>query len=155
LKKTIKIRVARAEDAERVGELARDFSNYLRGLGDNSDVRFDAAAYLRDGFGPKAAFAGLVAECEGKVVGYLLFHPGYDTDRAIRLLHIVDLFVEESSRGKGVGQLLMRAVTEEGRREGSSALVWTVYTRNEMARRFYERFGARLARDLDLMYLEI
>lgn len=151
----IQIRAATPEDAGRVGELAREFAAYLRGLGDSSEFRFDAAAYLGDGFGPRAAFAGLVAEGGGRVVGYLLYHPGYDTDRARRLLHVVDLYVEEPWRGRGVGRELMRAAAEAGRRQGVGALMWSVYSRNHQARGFYERLGARPTRDLDFMYLEI
>ena len=152
---TTHIRTATPGDATRVGELAREFADYLRGLGDDGEFNFDAAAYLRDGFGPRAAFAGLVAEEGGRVVGYLLCHPGYDTDRAWRLLHVVDLYVEGPCRGRGVGRELMRAAAEVGRRQGASALFWSVYSRNQQARGFYERLGARPIRGLDFMYLEI
>ena len=151
----IQIRAATPEDAERVGELAREFANYLREQGDHSEFRFDAVAYRRDGFGPGAAFAGLIAESDGRVVGYLLYHPGYDTDGAQRLLHVVDLYVEKPSRGRGVGRELMRAAAEVGRHQGASAMMWSVYSRNHQAKRFYEQLGGRPTRDLDFMYLEI
>lgn len=151
----IHIRAATPGDAERVGQLAREFADYLRGLGDSGEFRFDAAAYLRDGFGPHPAFAGLVAEGGGEVVGYLLYHPGYDTDLGIRLLHVVDLYVEGPWRGRGVGRELMRAAAEVGREQNAGALTWSVYSRNDLARGFYERLGARPVRGLDFMYLEI
>jgi GNAT superfamily N-acetyltransferase len=142
-------------DAYRIGQLAREFADYLRSLGDTADFRFDAQAYLRDGFGPRAAFSGIVAEERGLIIGYLLYHPGYDTDRAERLLNVVDLYVEEGFRGRGAGQALMEAAAAIGRREGASGLIWTVYYANESAAEFYKRLGARYVKGLDIMYLEI
>ena len=46
----MKIREATPDDANEVGALAEEFANYLRSLGDESDFRFNASIYLRDGF---------------------------------------------------------------------------------------------------------
>ena len=62
-----------------------------------------AAAYLRDGFGARPAFFGIVAEDQGTVVGYLLYHFGYDSDAAARTLHIADLYVDSGTRRRGAG----------------------------------------------------
>ena len=149
------IRKATPDDADRVGQLAKQFANYLRSLGDTSDLKFDAQAYLRDGFGPKPAFLGIVAEENDRIIGYLLYHPGYDTDRAERLLYVVDLYVEEDFRGRGTGRALMQEAAAIARREGASALIWTVYFANEIAAEFYKRIGARYVKGLDMMYLAV
>ena len=84
------IRPTLASDAQSIGNLARQFASYLRELGDLTDFKLTANAYLRDGFGTTPAFAGLVAEDQGKVIGYLLYHFGYDSDRAARnMLHLL------------------------------------------------------------------
>jgi len=149
------IRQATSDDADRVGELAKQFANYLRSLGDTADFKFDKAAYLRDGFGSRPAFSGVVAEMDAKVIGYLLYHSGYDTDRGERLLYVVDLYVEERFRGRGAGRALMEEAAVIGKREGASALIWTVYFANLDASEFYRRIGARHVKGLDIMYLEI
>lgn len=146
------IRAATASDAAAVGELAQQLAAYLRSLGDPTDFRFNAEAYLRDGFGPQPAFAGLVAEVAGRVVGYLLYHFGYDTDRAVRLLHVIDLYVHEDGRGQGVGGALMRAAVQRCREAGGRELFWAVYAPNQLAATFYERLGARYTKDLKFMY---
>jgi ribosomal protein S18 acetylase RimI-like enzyme len=155
IRESIKIRPAIAGDADRIGQLAQQFAAYLRALGDTAAFQFDAQAYLRDGFGPAPAFSGIVAESGGFVIGYLLYHPGYDTDHAIRLLHIVDLYVEEGFRGRGAGRALMERVATIGQQEGAKGLLWSVYSPNLAAAEFYQRLGARYVRGLDLMYLEI
>src|SRR5215813_13326382 len=101
------IRPALAGDAQSVGRLAGDFADYLRSLGDPTEFKLTAEAYLRDGFGPSPAFSGLAAEETGRVIGYLLYHFGYDSDRAARNLHIADLYVDRPARKRGVGKALM------------------------------------------------
>jgi ribosomal protein S18 acetylase RimI-like enzyme len=146
------IRTATRDDAEAIGELARQFADYLRRLGDPTDFRFNAEAYLRDGFGPNPAFSGLVAELNGRVVGYLLYNFSYDTDQAIRLLHVLDLYVRAGARRHGAGRALMQAAAKICRKAGSNELFWTVYSHNRLAFKFYESLGAQYAKDLQIMY---
>ena len=97
------IREAKLADVPAIATLAWEFAQYKRGLGDLTEFRLDAGALERDGFGAEPAFDGLVAEVKGKVAGYLLYHAGYDTDVACRLLVVADLFATQSTRGVGVG----------------------------------------------------
>jgi ribosomal protein S18 acetylase RimI-like enzyme len=148
------VRPSRIEDAESVGRMAGAFADYLRGLGDDTDFRFDAEAFRRDGFGPNPAFAGLIAEQDGKAVGYLHYHLGYDADAAERVIHIVDLWVEPQARGLGAGRALMRETARIGREKDATLLFWAVYKPNRLAAAFYERIGARYVRGLDFMMIE-
>jgi ribosomal protein S18 acetylase RimI-like enzyme len=147
------IRAAAVADAESVGKLARQFAGYLRSLGDTTDLRFTSETYLRDGFGSKPSFAGLVAEIDGKVIGYLLYHFGYDSDSATRNLHIVDLYVDLEVRKRGAGRALMTAAARIAREGGAQELVWAVYNVNASATAFYERLGAQRITDLFFMKL--
>src|SRR5438552_242812 len=108
----ITIRTATVADADAIGELAREFQVYLRAPGDRTQFEFTAGTYRRDGFGPHSAFAGLVAELDGEVVGYIFYHFGYDTDRAMRLMFGIDLYVHETKRRRGIGEALMRAAAQ-------------------------------------------
>jgi len=65
----MKIREATRDDANEIGALAEEFTNYLRSLGDETDFRFNANTFLRDGFGEEPAFKGLVAEIKGDTAG--------------------------------------------------------------------------------------
>ena len=95
------IRKANLADVPAIACLAAEFAQYLRGLGDTTEFRLNVDALERDGFGPEPAFGGVVAEMAGVVIGYLLYHDGYDTDAAYRLLMIADLFVTQAARGRG------------------------------------------------------
>jgi GNAT superfamily N-acetyltransferase len=146
------IRIATIADADAIGELAKEFQAYLRALGDQTQFEFTAEAYRRDGFGPHPAFAGLVAELDSEVVGYLLYHFGYDTDRAMRLMFVVDLYVQETKRRRGTGGSLMRAAARTCREAGGRELMWSVFIANKPAFQFYERLGAKYLQELKYMY---
>jgi hypothetical protein len=108
---TLEVRAARASDAPTIGILAKQFAGYLHSLGDQTEFKLTAEAWLRDGFGPRPAFKGLVAEERGHDIGYLLYHFGYDSDGAFRNLHIVDLYMDANARQKGAG-LGARKITD-------------------------------------------
>jgi ribosomal protein S18 acetylase RimI-like enzyme len=151
----ISIRTATASDSGPIGDLVSEFQAYLRGLGDRTEFGFGASAYVRDGFGASPAFEGLVAEIGEAIVGYALYHHGYDTDRGQRVVHLIDLYVREASRRQGVGEALVRRVAKVGQAHGAEVILWSVYKPNEMAARFYERLGARYIEDLHWMALDI
>lgn len=147
------VRAATAADAQAVGKLAQQFAGYLRGLGDTTDFKLSDESYMRDAFGPKPAFAGLVAELDGNVIGYLLYHFGYDSDGAVRNLYVVDLYVDLDTRKRGAGRALMAEVARIAREEGVQELVWSVYHANALAAAFYERLGAQRITDVFFMKL--
>jgi len=153
LKNSFIIRAACAGDAVSLGALAGQFADYLRALGDTSEFRLTAEAFLRDGFGERPAFAGLVAEEDNRVIGYLLYHFGYDSDRAARTLDIADLYVEQTKRNQGTGKALMAQAANIAREAGAEYLVWAVFRPNDIATKFYEGVGARRIDDIFLMRL--
>jgi hypothetical protein len=91
------IRPIAPDDAADVIAMSREFAEYLRSLGDKAPLNFDAKAFREGGFGPKRAFDGIIAHVERRPAGYLLFHFGYDVDRSLRLLYIIDLWVRVST----------------------------------------------------------
>src|SRR5882724_1201367 len=150
---TLTIRPALAGDAQAVGALARQFAGYLRALGDLSDFNLTAEAYLRDGFGARPAFSGLVAEDNGVVVGYLLYHFGYDSDAAARTFHVADLYVEAGTRRLGIGRALMVEAAGIARAADAREMVWSVYNANRIAAGFYGKLGAQPITDVFFMKL--
>jgi GNAT superfamily N-acetyltransferase len=152
---SLSIRPATPADAEAVGQLMTQSADYLRALGDTADFRFTAETYLRDGFGPNPAFSALVVELDNEIVGHLFYHFGYDTDRAIRLLYVIDLMVREDRRGQGIGKALMLRAAEICREADGSEMVWAVYKPNQQAVKFYERLGAKYIEDLHFMHWEM
>jgi ribosomal protein S18 acetylase RimI-like enzyme len=148
------IRALEAGDAEAVARLAAEFAGYLRDLGDTGEHNLTAGAIRRDGFGASPAFAGLVAAQDGAVIGYLLYHLGYDADRAARTLHVIDLYVSSAARRQGAGRALMAEAARICRQAGGAYLFWAVYIPNPLATAFYTALGAQYVQDLDFMAID-
>ena len=149
------IRQAVREDAESVAGLGTEFESDLRSLGLPAESSFNAEAYLRDGFGPNPAFSGLVADTGTELLGYLLYHLGYDIDDAARILYVCDLYVRRDSRRQGVGRALMEEAVNVCRGLSGTQVCWSVYESNAPAFRFYEGLGASYIDDEKLMNLEV
>jgi GNAT superfamily N-acetyltransferase len=149
------IREATRDDADDVGALSDEAVKYLQSLGDDADFSFNASTYLRDGFGDDPAFQGLVAEIDDEIVGYLLYHSGYNADWAMRIFYIIDLYVRPANRLQGVGRALMKRAGEICAAAGGKRLYWSVYSPNHPAFSFYERLGAQYHRDMEYMYLPL
>lgn len=152
---SVTIRAATRQDAESVASLGREFVAYLQTLGDPDPKSLRAEEYLRDGFGENPAFAGLIAELEGQVVGYLLYCQAYDLDLGGRVLYLIDLFVREGRRRRGVARALMETAADICRQMGGQELLWPVWVPNKMAEAFYEKLGAGYVRDLNFMHWSV
>lgn len=98
---------------------------------------------LAEGFGARPRFRALLAEQDGRPVGYALFYPSYDTDHAARGLYLQDLYVAPEARRRGVGRALMAAVARACQAEGGCYLFWNAQPRNRAGRAFYRAIGAR------------
>ena len=136
----VTVRPATEADAAAVVRLARGLSMTDGGR----PSRLTETAYQRDGFGPEPAFRVLVAETQGLIVGYALYFPGYDTDRATRGVYLADLYVDELYRRQGIGRTLMKGVARACRETGGEWMFWSVLKRNRRARRFYKTLAPEL-----------
>lgn len=99
-------------------------------------------ASLESALGGEAPRIGcLLAEVDGREVGYLSWTQPYGIWRGGDYLNLDDIFVDDSVRGQGVGEALMRRFAEIAISLDLPAR-WEVKTDNLAARRFYDRLGA-------------
>jgi GNAT superfamily N-acetyltransferase len=138
------IRRAERQDMTAIAAMAGEFHAFLAAM-DDSDPAFDietAAAKLEhSGFGPKPLFSALIAEMDDPV-GYAIYSIGFWADTFEGMVWLTDLFVREAWRSRGVGKQIMGRLAAIGRDEGCETVMWTVWTRNDAAQRFYEQLGA-------------
>ena len=106
----------------------------------------------RDGFGENPLFHCFVAEIKNEIVGIALVYPRYSTWQG-PYVHLEDLIVTESMRGKGVGSALLEQVVRYGKEKGVRRIGWEVLDWNEPAIKFYEERGAKVMRDWDVVQL--
>jgi GNAT superfamily N-acetyltransferase len=151
----VTVREARREDVPRVAQLSAELAEVLRRAGNPVGAALSAAEIEEEGFGDARAFTVLVAEAEGVVVGYLLCHPAYDPDLGGRVVTVVDLYVTDRVRRRGIGRALMDAALEHCRQVGAHGLVWWVRVANRDAVAFYERLGGSSVSGLSRMHLTV
>lgn len=132
------VRAAVAADTETLAALCRDLNRAL----DEPANRATAAVLQRHGFGETPAFEAFIAELDGAVAGYALYHDSFESSFAERGLYLADLYVAESARRRGVARALMAAVAREARSRGGSFLWWVSKPWNREAQALYRALGA-------------
>jgi GNAT superfamily N-acetyltransferase len=81
----------------------------------------------------------MVAEEEGQLVGlvHYLFHRS--TISIAPTCYLQDLFTQESTRGKGVGRMLINAVYERAKLAGLTRVYWQTHESNSTAMKLYDK----------------
>ena len=83
----------------------------------------------------------LVAEADGRVVGYIRLRPASRLRENAHVLAVVGLAVDPAARGRGIATALLAAAEQFARARGGSKLSLRVLGTNEPALRLYERTG--------------
>ncbi len=139
-----KIRPAQPSDRAAVTRLLGEFVDYLNAI-ENSGENVDLDALMDLAFGPDPVCRTLIAEQDGRAVGYVSFHPGiWEIYRAI---HVISFFVRAEARGTGAGRALMEAVKALARDQGAQRVVWEVWRKNPLAIDFYKAIGGEVFDD--------
>ncbi|NHF60616.1 GNAT family N-acetyltransferase [Flavobacteriaceae bacterium TP-CH-4] len=143
------IREARAGDMPQVLRLIQELASFEK---EENAVEVTVEDLVRDGFGSSPLFHCFVAEVDDTIVGMALIYPRYSTWKG-PVIHLEDLIVTEKMRGSGLGNALLTEVVKYGYRMGVKRISWEVLDWNEPAIKFYERKGARVMRDWDVVQL--
>ena len=145
----ITIRNARKEDMTQVLQLIKELAVFER---EPDAVEISVEELQRDGFGPQPAFHCFVAEIDEKIAGMALVYPRYSTWKG-KAIHLEDLIVSENMRGGGIGSELFTAVIKYSYKKGVKRIEWNVLDWNEPAITFYEKNGATVLREWDVVQL--
>ncbi|RZA00028.1 MAG: GNAT family N-acetyltransferase [Proteobacteria bacterium] len=84
----------------------------------------------------------LIAEWEGKGVGFSLFFYSYSTFLAKPGIYLEDLFVIPEYRSKGIGKALLQKIAQIAEERGYGRVEWSCLDWNERALKFYRGLGA-------------
>nr|WP_299070895.1 GNAT family N-acetyltransferase [uncultured Allomuricauda sp.] len=143
------IRDSRAEDMEQVLGLVQELALFEK---EPQAVEVTREDLVKDGFGEKKLFHCFVAELDNQIVGIALVYPRYSTWKG-PVIHLEDLIVSQKMRGSGLGTALLNEVVKYGHKLGVKRISWEVLDWNEPAIEFYEKKGANVMRDWDVVQL--
>ncbi|UII81206.1 GNAT family N-acetyltransferase [Flagellimonas sp. CMM7] len=144
------IRDARQEDMQQVLDLVHELAEFEN---DPNAVEVTKEDLIKDGFGENKLFHCFVAEKDKQIVGIALVYPRYSTWKG-PVIHLEDLIVAEAMRGSGLGTALLNEVVKYGHNLGVRRICWEVLDWNEPAINFYEKKGAKVMRDWDVVQLD-
>lgn len=116
-------------------------------------VEVTTESLMADGFGNNQAFKCFVAEVKNKVVGAAIVYNRFSTWKG-KILHLEDLIVNQSMRGHGIGSALLDEVVKHGHSLNAKRINWEVISWNEGAIKLYERKGAKVLRDWNVVHLD-
>ena len=132
------IRLATESDVPTILALIHALAVYER---EPDAVQLGEAELRRDGFGPQPLFECLLADDQGEAAGFALYFPIYSTWRGPSI-HLEDLFVKPSHRGRGIGKALLERVAAIAMERNCGRLQWDVLDWNTPAIDFYVGLGA-------------
>lgn len=145
----MQIREAIKEDMPQVLELIKELAIFEN---EPDAVEITKEVLEQEGFGENPLFTCFVAEKNDEIVGAALVYFRFSTWKG-RMLHLEDLIVKESERGKGIGEALYSKVMQYAFDRGLKRVAWDVLDWNQGAIRFYERSGANLMKDWRVVHM--
>jgi len=134
----ISVRDAKVGDAAAIQSM---LTSLARDMGKPGAATSTVETIEKHGFGAAPDFHVVIAEAEGRPIGFALYFPEFSTWRGQRGVYIQDLFVEEAHRGAGVGEMLVGAVAKRAAASSAAYVKLAVDSGNPRAARFYERMG--------------
>lgn len=144
------IRMAVKEDMKDVLNLIKELAVFEK---EPNAVEVTVDDLISNGFGTVPKFTCFVAEVQDKTEGIALVYNRFSTWKG-NVLHLEDLIVSQSMRGTGLGTALLDEVVKYGHQLGVKRISWEVLDWNEPAITFYEKKGADVKRDWDVVHLD-
>ncbi|HEV7699844.1 MAG TPA: GNAT family N-acetyltransferase [Pyrinomonadaceae bacterium] len=138
---SISVRNVTSADITAVLGLIREFAAF-EDLTDYCEVDEDRLETAL--FTVGATAEGLIAEDDGQAIGYALFFPNFSSFRGQRGFYLDDIYVTESYRGRGVGELMLKELARLAEARGYERIDFLVLDWNTPAIGFYKKLGANV-----------
>lgn len=138
-----KIRFATEDDLQGILQLIQELAVYEN---EPDAVEVSLAELRRYGFGEHPLYKCFVAEVDSEIVGMALFYSRFSTWKG-ETVHLEDLIVTESMRGKSIGKALFESVIMYAKTQKIKRVEWVVLDWNTNAIDFYEKYGANVFKE--------
>lgn len=134
----VSIRPAEVEDVGIVHNLILELAIFEKAP---KEVEVSIDQLNDDIFGSNSIIEVYVAEYEGEIAGVAIVYEKYSTWKG-RSMHLEDLIVNESFRGKGIGTALFEFIIDLSVKRNYGRMEWQVLDWNESAIEFYKNYGS-------------
>jgi GNAT superfamily N-acetyltransferase len=148
---SLELRAARPGDELLLLDLIRELAEYERLAHEVEATTGDISESL---FGGGAVAEAVIAEWDGKAVGFALFFRNFSTFVGRPGLYLEDLYVRETHRGKGIGKALLLHLAGVARKRNYGRMEWSVLDWNQPAIDFYNSLGAKPMSDWTVFRLD-
>lgn len=102
-------------------------------------------------FGDRPVIEAILAEVDGRAVGFALYFVSFSTFLCKPGLFLEDVFVEPAHRGSGIGKALLRQLAAICVERDYGRFEWHVLDWNEPSIKFYESLGASILPEWQLV----
>ena len=144
IKEKIKIRQAVKKDSKEIINLILELAKFEKLSPPNETAK---KRLLKDAFGSRPSFNVVLAELEGKIIGYAFYFFTYSSFLARKTLYLEDIFITESIRRLGAGKLFFNELIKIAKKEKCGRMEWCVLDWNKNAINFYNKLGAKPLND--------
>jgi GNAT superfamily N-acetyltransferase len=144
------IRKASQNDMPSVLELIQELATFEK---EPDAVVVTVDDLIRDGFSENPLFQCIVAEVDNEIIGMALYYYRFSTWKG-KTIHLEDLIVKESKRGRGAGFALYKEIIKKGKAENVRRIEWNVLDWNTPAIDFYEKSGAKVLGDWRVVHID-
>ena len=138
----LNVRPAIEQDLEAVFEMVRLLADY-----EKLEVVTTPDQFRESLFGVRPYAHALLAELGKEPVGMAIYFFNFSTFEGRPGLYLEDLFVRESFRRKGYGEIMLSRLAKIAVQSQCARFEWTVLDWNQSAIRFYEKMGATVLKE--------
>ena len=131
------IRAAVVSDAPEIFRMIRELAEF-----EHRASQFKLSEATLSGWLASGEIGCLLAEGEGKILGFALYYFTFATFRGEKGIYLEDLYVRPEYRKQGIGKEFFRELAVIARREGYFRIDWMVLDWNRDGIRFYRSLGA-------------
>lgn len=136
---TLSIRPATTDDCDTILSFIRELAIYEKA---EHEVKASVDDIQNSLFCDEPRVFGLIAELNGKPIGFAIYFYNYSTWLGKHGIYLEDLYVSPSSRGSGAGKALLKSLAQIATEKGLGRVEWSVLDWNTPAIDFYKAMGA-------------
>lgn len=131
------LRLATIEDTDTVLDFIKELAEYEH----MSDQVVATPQLLKDTIFVQKKAEVIIAEYDGRPVGFALFFHNYSTFLGRPGIYLEDLYVKKEMRGMGFGTRILSYLASLATERGCGRLEWACLDWNEPSIKFYKQMG--------------